>query len=273
MKNKTILILFVLTLLTIKSFALRMVSVGSGVTEIIYALGVQSNLVGNCVSSNYPKEANDLPKVGYQRMLPSEGIISLNPDIVFITNETGPQSVINQLKNGGVDILKLRAGRSLEDIYLNIEQISNYLNISDVGNVLIEKIKSQKENLDMQISQMQSNPKVLFILGHGGVARVAGKNTAADSMINLSGAENVVADFSGYKPVSPEQFVKLNPEFILTTSMGVDAKGGMEKFNSMPGIRDTIAARNGNILIFDAQYLLGFGPRTVEALTELNDYY
>ena len=273
MKNKTILILFFLILMTTKSFSLRMVSVGSGVTEIIYALGVQSNLVGNCVSSNYPKEANNLPKVGYQRMLPSEGIISLNPDVVFITNETGPQSVINQLKNSGVDILKLRSGRSLEDIYFNIKQISNYLNVSDVGSMLIEKIKSKKANLDSSINQMQSNPKILFILGHGGVARVAGKNTAADSIIYLSGGENVVDDFSGYKPVSPEHFVKLNPDFILTTSMGIDAKGGIEKFSIMPGIRDTKAAKNGNILIFDAQYLLGFGPRTVEALTELNDNY
>ena len=273
MKNKIILILFFLALLNIKSFALRMVSVGSGVTEIIYALGVQSNLVGNCVSSNYPKEANDLPKVGYQRMLPSEGILSLNPDVVFITDETGPQSVINQLNNGGIKILKLKAGRSLQDIYYNINKISNYLSISDRGNKLIEKIKIQKEKLDISINQLNKSPKILFILGHGGVARVAGKNTAADSMIYLSGGENVIADFSGYKPVSPEQFVILNPDFILTTSMGIDAKGGIEKFNSMPGIRDTKAAKNGNILIFDAQYLLGFGPRTVEALTELNDYY
>ena len=210
MKNKIILILLFLALLNIKSFALRMVSVGSGVTEIIYALGVQSNLVGNCVSSNYPKEANDLPKVGYQRMLPSEGILSLNPDVVFITDETGPQSVINQLNNGGIKILKLKAGRSLQDIYYNINKISNYLSMSDRGNKLIEKIKIQKK-IDISINQLHKSPKILFILGHGGVARVAGKNTAADSMIYLSGGENVIADFSSYKPVSRRAVCNIKP--------------------------------------------------------------
>lgn len=260
-------------LISINAFSMRMVTVGSGITEIIYALGVESNLVGNCVSSNYPDEANELPKVGYQRMLPSEGIISLNPDVVFITNETGPQKVINQLINAGVDIIKLKAGRSLEDIYSNIELISNYLEINSTGDKLIESIRAQKQNLNQLIKSLDYEPKLLFILGHGGVARVAGKNTAADSIIELSGAKNVVEDFSGYKPVSPEQFVLFDPDFILTTSMGIDAKGGIDKFSKMPGIRDTAAVKNGNILIFDAQYLLGFGPRTVQALLELNKNY
>ena len=270
---KKYIIIFSIFLFSFNSYSLRMVTVGSGITEIIYALGVESNLVGNCVSSNFPDEANHLPKVGYQRMLPSEGIISLDPDVVFITNETGPQTVINQLINANIDVIKLNAGRSLEDIYKNINDISSYLKIEINGEKLIKKMMTQKQTLDASIDSSSYVPKILFILGHGGVARVAGKNTAADSIISLSGAKNVVDDFSGYKPVSPEQFVLLDPDFILTTSIGVDAKGGIEKFSKMPGIRDTRAVKEENILIFDAQYLLGFGPRTVQVMLELNNSY
>ena len=46
-------------------------------------------LVGNCVSSIYPEDAKTLPKVGYKRMLPPEGIISLKPDLVIMTDERG----------------------------------------------------------------------------------------------------------------------------------------------------------------------------------------
>ena len=262
-----------ITLITYNAYSMRVVAVGSGLTEIVYAIGAETNLVGNCVSSNYPDEAKELPKVGYQRMLPSEGIISLYPDVVFITDETGPESVIKQLVNAGIDVIRLHSGRSLNDIVSNVEKISSYLNLNKEGQSLISTLKKDHQLLNKSISNLGEKPSDLFILGHGGVARVAGKETAANSIIEMSGADNVIKGFYGYKPVSPEQYVNFNPDFILTTTFGVDAKGGEEKFKNMAGVKETRAAKEGNILIFDAQYLLGFGPRTIEAALELNQKY
>ena len=60
---KKYIIIFSIFLFLFNSYSLRMVTVGSGITEIIYALGIESNLVGNCVSSNYPDEANHLQRL------------------------------------------------------------------------------------------------------------------------------------------------------------------------------------------------------------------
>ena len=55
--------------------------------------------------------------------------------------------------------------------------------------------------------------------------------------------------------------------------MGIDQQGGIEKFSQMSGVRNTTAARNKNILIFNSQYLLGFGPRTITAAIDLNSHF
>tara|TARA_B100002019_G_C21177221_1_gene551770 strand:- start:50 stop:877 length:828 start_codon:yes stop_codon:yes gene_type:complete len=255
------------------SKAQRVVAVGSGINEIVYALGANDKLVGNCISSIYPEDAKTLPKVGYKRMLPTEGIISLKPDLVIMTDEAGPPSVINQLEQLKIDVIKLSANRSLQNIYDSISVIAKALGKEQESVELIEDLNKQEEELKLKVAALNDQPKVLFILGHGGVARVAGYDTAADSMIKLAGGQNVFSTFKGYKPVSPEEIIKMNPDYILATNMGIDQQGGIVKFSQMSGVRNTTAARNKNILIFNSQYLLGFGPRTITAAIDLNSHF
>ncbi|HBO87465.1 MAG TPA: hemin ABC transporter substrate-binding protein [Verrucomicrobia bacterium] len=257
----------------IVSKAQRVVAVGSGINEIVYALGASDKLVGNCVSSIYPEDAKTLPKVGYKRMLPSEGIISLKPDLVIMTDEAGPPSVVNQLDQLKIDVIKLSANRSLQNIYDSISVIAEALGKEKESFELIQHLSKQEDELKLKVAALNDQPTVLFILGHGGVARVAGYDTAADSMIKLAGGQNVFSEFKGYKPVSPEEIIKMNPDYILATNMGVDQQGGIQKFSQMNGVRDTPAARNQNILIFNSQYLLGFGPRTITAAIDLNSHF
>ena len=91
----------------------RVVSVGGALTETVYALGAGELLVGSDTTSYYPEAAANSPKVGYQRALSAEGILSLSPDLVIMTDEAGPPPVLAQLNSAGVNMLTLNAGRSL----------------------------------------------------------------------------------------------------------------------------------------------------------------
>ena len=70
--------------------AQRVVSVGSALTEIIYALGAEKMLVGVDTTSLYPAAARSLPQVGYMRALSAEGVLSLRPSLVIATTAAGP---------------------------------------------------------------------------------------------------------------------------------------------------------------------------------------
>ena len=99
---------------------------------------------------------------------------------------------------------------------------------------------------------------------------VAGVNTAADSIIRLAGAENVVTGYEGYKPLSPESATSLAPEILLVTSQGVEQAGGVDSIFAVPGLSLTPAAKEKKVVVMDSLLLLGFGPRTADAALELN---
>lgn len=252
----------------------RVITIGGALTETVYALGAKDLIVGSDTTSYYPPMAEKLPKVGYQRALSAEGILSLSPDLVILTEEAGPPPVLRQLESAKIEILTLKAGRSLEDVKTNIQQIAEALNREETGAALIQKIDAESRKLTDSIATAKYKKRVMFILQHGGGSPlVAGKGTAADSIIALSGAANVVEDYDGYKPLSPEAAVALKPEVILITKRGLEQAGGKESLLNVPGISLTPAGRHGHVIAMDALLMLGFGPRAAQAASVLSKAY
>ncbi len=250
----------------------RVISVGGAITEIIYALGAGDRVVASDTTSYYPPEAAKTPKVGYMRALSAEGVLSMSPDLVILAADAGPPPVIEQLDTAGVNLLKIGPARTIEDVKSHIEIVAKALHRQAEGTALIEQITAQEEKLKERIAGQGEAKRVLFILQHGGGApMVAGNLTSADSIIKLAGAVNVVDEYDGYKPLSPESAISLAPDVILATDQGVQQAGGEASFLSAPGIALTPAGKNGQLVAMDALLLLGFGPRAVDAALELND--
>ena len=252
----------------------RIITIGGAITEIVYALDMQSRIIGSDTTSYYPEAAKQLPKVGYQRTLSAEGILSLNPDLVILTEEAGPPFVLEQLKSARLGILKLKTALSLQDIKQSIAKIGRALGAEKKARALIAKLDRESKELARLKKRYGARKRVLFILNHGGgPAMVAGKGTKADRIIALSGAQNAITGYHGYKPLTPEAAISLKPDIILITSQGLAQAGGRENLLKKPGLSLTPAARQGNIIAMDALLMLGFGPRIVEAALALNKAY
>lgn len=249
----------------------RLVTVGGAMTEIVYALGAHGMLVGSDTSSYYPKEAEALPKVGYQRALSAEGILSLQPDMVILTDEAGPPPVLKQLKAAGVTLLMLPASRNVHDTKAHIRAIGHALGRDSEASARIAAIEKAHTALNALLEANPTQKKLMFVLQHGGGApMVAGSDTAADAIMTLAGGDNVVDSYAGYKPLTPESAVALNPDIILITHEGLAQAGGKKGLLKTPGLALTNAGKTGNIIAMDALFLLGFGPRTIEAATALH---
>src|SRR5690606_17405686 len=92
----------------------RLVVVGGALTEIVFALGAGDRVVGVDTSSQHPVDATGkLPKVGYQRQLAAEGVISLGPTKVLLTEEAGPPEAIAQLAAAGVATVSIPGAASI----------------------------------------------------------------------------------------------------------------------------------------------------------------
>ena len=252
----------------------RLITIGGALTEIVYQLEKEALLVGSDTTSYYPAAAEQLPKVGYQRTLSAEGILSLNPDLIIYTDEAGPPAVLEQLKMTGVGLLELKAGRSLEDVIDNIETMAEALDATARGQALIRELMAKKQGLDRAIAAADSAKKVMFILQHrGNTPLVAGKKTAADSIITLSGADNAVSAYEGYRPLTPEAAITQAPDIILITNQTLEHTGGEASLLKAPGLALTPAGIRGHVIAMDALLMIGFGPRIVDAALELHERY
>ncbi len=271
-RAKTLLyrILFALSVVLLSSFSLaqeRVISVGGIVTEIVYLLDGQDQLVATDTSSIYPQAATQTPKVGYQRTLSVEGVLSVKPDKLLITPETGPHKVVDQLQATGIEMVTIDGPDSQQGILDRVTQVANALHKEVQGQAAVEQISNAFAKLQTPKSWSRP-PRLLFILQMHGAPMIAGRGTAPDALFNMAGAENAVDSITGYKTLTPEALLAAKPDAIVVTQQGLDRQGESSVW-ALPGVSITPAAKGNRLVSLDALMVLGLGPRTPQAIMSL----
>ncbi|TGJ98855.1 hemin ABC transporter substrate-binding protein [Leptospira langatensis] len=249
---------------------IRIVTLNGTVTEIVFALGKGNLVVGDDTSSLYPPQATKLPKVGYQRALSTEGILSLKPNLILGLEYAGPPEVIDQLKSAGLRVILLPGIPTIEQTLQNILSIGKEIGAEADAKKLTKEIRKQANLVSAKVSRLGSKPKVLFVYHRGtNLAQVSGTETPADEMIRLSGGINAITGFKGFKPITPEAVISSQPDVILIPSRGLEGLGGISGVLSLPGLKETPAGKNARVIAIDDLVLLGFGPRLGQGMEEL----
>ncbi|PLM41879.1 hemin ABC transporter substrate-binding protein, partial [Klebsiella michiganensis] len=108
------------------------------------------------------------------------------------------------------------------------------------------------------------------ILSHGGMnTMVAGKQTAADGAIRAAGLQNAMQSFDHYRSMSQEGVIASKPDLVVISADGLKGMGGEAGLWKLPGLAQTPAGRHKQVLVIDDMTLLGFGPRTPQAVLAL----
>ncbi|TKC92368.1 hemin ABC transporter substrate-binding protein [Trinickia terrae] len=262
-----------------RSDARRVVVIGGALAEIVYALNAQARLVGADTTCTYPDAARKLPKIGYQRALSAEGLLSLRPDLVLASAEAGPPAALSQVKSAGVAVRSFAEGHDADTVRMKINGIAGALDAHGAGTSLLARFDSEWQATRAavaasplaQAARTGKAPRVLFVLNHtGNQALVAGQRTAADAMLAYAGARNVMQGFAGYRPLTAEALIAAAPDVVLTTGEGLAAAGSAQALFTAPGFAETPAGRAQRLVSLDALFLLGFGPRLPAAVAALN---
>lgn len=248
----------------------RLITVGGAITEVVYALGAQSLLVATDTTSLYPEAANRTPKVGYLRQLSAEGLLSLRPDAIVGAAEAGPAMVLEQVKAAGVPVELIPADHSFAEVLRKVETVGRITGRETQAQALAQQLKVEWAKVQSTVAQAKRKPKALFILSHGGAPMVAGRGTAAHALLTLAGAQNVVQQFEGYRPLTAEAMAAAAPDVIVNSTQGIEALGGVDAFWRRPELALTPAFARKALVMMEASQLLGFGPRLPDAVTQLH---
>jgi iron complex transport system substrate-binding protein len=254
----------------------RLVTVGGGITEVVYALGAQDQLVGTDTTSLYPPAAQATPKVGYMRQLSAEGLLALRPDALIAGTDAGPPVVIDQLRSAGVRVELVVSDHSWDEVRRKLAAVGRASGRERAAAELQARLDARWQAVSARVQAAKDpSPRVLFVLSHSGSPMVSGERTAADALIRFIGARNALGGFQGYRPMTAEAMAQAAPDVILTTTQGIEAIGGEQKFWQRPELALTPAfqrrAATSALVHLDALELLGFGPRLPDVVERLHD--
>lgn len=257
----------------------RIIPLSGDIAEIVVALGLEPNIVGVDVSAVYPESLLALPKIGYERVLNAEGILSLDPTVVIGKESAGPPEVLEQVRSAGVPMVIIASPETIEAPNVKIEAVASALGLANdsAAQALDVKVHDEIQTAIELASTVTTKPSALIVLiQEGGVQLVAGGGTVADAMLVAAGATDaaVTAGIMGYQPVTAEALVAAAPEIIVTLAMGAEAVGGLDGVLALPGVAETPAGQKGRIYLYDDELLLGMTPRTGQQLmTMIADFH
>lgn len=246
---------------------LRIVSANGTLSEILVGLGLESQIVGVDVTSTYPASLEKIPKIGHNRTIAAEGIISLNPDVIIYSDQSMiSPAVIKQLAATGKKLVLFRHELSKEGAIRLIREVGVYFNAKAQAEKLVKNLETDLA----KVKKQTSSKKLLFIYARGtGTLMVSGTGTSVDRMFLLSGNVNAVTGFTEFKPLTSESLIAANPDVLVLFSSGLESLDGMDGLLKVPGVAMTNAGRNRKIVTMDGQFLTGFGPRLGKAVQEL----
>ena len=246
------------------------VSIGGDVTEIVYALGAGGRVAAVDITSLHPREARDLPQVGYMRQMSAEPILSLSPALILAIADAGPPQVLDQLQSAGTCLALVPDEHSPAGVLKKVETVAAALDRKAEGEALAARLEAEFAALQSSLGALKDKPRVLFLFSVGeGAPMVGGRKTSADSIITLAGGQNAIESFEEFKPASSEGIIAAAPDVVLVTELTLEKLGGQEGLLQRLDIAQTPAGKAKRIVAMESLLLLGFGPRTPQAIREL----
>jgi iron complex transport system substrate-binding protein len=192
--------------------AQRIVSLAPNLTELVFTIGAGDRLVGADSFSNYPAEAQRIPRVGDAFQVDYERLLSLGPDLVLVWDTGTPQPVIEKLIHLGLRVERISTTR-LEDIAQALYRLGELTGTSDAAGKAALEYSTAIENLRREHAA-EAPISVFYQISSVPLYTISGRHLISE-MLALCGGQNVFADLEQLAPpVSLEAVLERNPEAI-----------------------------------------------------------
>lgn len=193
----------------------RVVSLAPSITEMLFALGLDEQIVGVTDFCDYPDAAKSKAQVGYSN--PSvEAVIALRPEVVLAPSDflrPDLQSKLEQLK---IPVFVLDA-RTLEDILLHIQTLGKMFEKTSAANEVTQTMRQRIAEIRRKVETLPAR-RVLYVLNSQPLIAV-GPGSFLHPMIGLAGGVNIAAQAGvAYPKLSMEAVLKEDPEVLIFPS-------------------------------------------------------
>lgn len=247
----------------------RIVSLAPNLTEILFALGLDEEIVGVSQYSDYPPAAQEKPEVGSFWQPDIESIVAAKPDLVIALTTTGfdqQKRLTTRLNRMGYNSLTVKL-ETIAELFDGIKQIGEATGRPEQADEVVSDIKNRLRGLSNLVGAGEK-VKVLWVVQREPL-RVAGRDTFVNEMIELAGGENAIGPtLQIYPPIGSEQVIASGAEVIIEPDMGQRDLTAQEesalrywgKFKNLPAVTDR------RIYVIPGGAVSRLGPRLYEGV-------
>ncbi len=247
----------------------RIVSMAPNLTEILFAMGLDKEIVAVTSDSNYPSQVQSLPTIGTFWQPDVEAILLARPSLVVAMGFEQQNVLAGKLRKTGCKILSLNI-ESFSELLSGIETIGKTVGSQQQAAGLIRQIQNTRCSLQHRFAG-RGDPKVLWVIQREPL-RVAGRGTFVDEMIRICGGQNAVEKtVYQYPPISQEALLASAPDIIIEPA---DSAKEYERLNrtaaefygrypSLPAVRDK------RIYVLDGDLVSRLGPRIEKGMIDV----
>ncbi len=254
--------------ITLEEPATRIIATEPADCEILYALGCGDALVGRGLYCDYPAEVTALPTVHSGADTNLEEILALDPQVVIMNDMAHTVEQVSLLEQNGVKVITTNAD-SIPEVYQAIRLIGQVMGKNAEAETLITDMQATFDGI---AAKAEKTDKTIYfeVMPLEWGLWSAGTNTFMQELAEVCGMKNAFADLDGWQPISQEQVIERDPDYIvLVTGMGETAA---EEVMNRPGWQDIKAVQNGKVYNADSYTLTRPAPRLKDAAIDLYNF-
>ena len=244
----------------------RIISLSPGITETIYALGLQDLLVGDTDYCDFPPDAQHKPKVGGAINPSLEAIADLHPDLVLATKSLNRLDTVISLANLGIPTYTIDP-QSVAAILSSTQHLAEILGVSDAGKALGKDLEHTLAGIQKRVAPFPRRT-ALFVVWTQPLISI-GKQTFIADAIQYAGGLSILDTSENWPKVSLEEVARLQPEFLVfpdthteTTPLNIEALSDLPGWRILDAVRNHRYAKTSDAIDRPA-------PRIVSAIEDL----
>jgi len=247
---------------TLQKPAQRVISLAPHITELLFAAGGGSHVVGVVEYSDFPEAAKKIAQVGSNRELDLERIMALKPDLIVVWRHGESERQIEMVRKLGIPMFHSEP-QKLDDIPEDVARLGQLMGTEAAAGRIADQLRGQLADLSKRYA---SRPLVrsFYQVWDQPLYTLNGRHIITDAL-HLCGGENIFAKLPVTAPVvSVEAVLQENPEAIFATAEKNYGGVGMWK-----GYSTLAAVRNNNLFTIDGNLLNRAGPRMIAGAAQL----
>ncbi len=243
----------------LSSPAERVVTLSPGAAELVYAAGGGPAMAGSVSYTDYPPEAEELPRVGSYKGVDMEAILALEPDLVVGWVSGNPDAQLERIEDLGLTLYRSEP-RDFDDVASTVERLGVLVGTPDHARAEAEGFRAAIDAIRDEFGD--ADPVAVFYQVWPDPLMTVNDDHLISQAAALCGGRNVFGELDSSTPrIDTESVLERDPEAIVAGGMGEADDSWLERWREYGDLR---AVRQDNLFFVPPSSIQRPTPRLAE---------